>query len=195
MILCWDNINKLTVSRTGNLRCGTSTITFGECAYCGEEMLYNPNRDHKNIFCSNECIGKFKQVSKDHKKKLATRSAQKRFSTPQGWALRTLGSTKARAKKFGVDCDLTPEWLVERFLNGCELTGSPFVIRGGIHSPSIDRIDPDKGYTQSNCRLITLAMNMFKGRGTDADMEEAARAFLDKLDQTKRPHLRIVGGR
>jgi len=47
----------------------------------------------------------------------------------------------------------------------CEISGVPFNLREGrtFDSPSIDRIDPSRGYTYANIRLICHAMNSALG--------------------------------
>jgi len=85
--------------------------------------------------------------------------------------------------------DLTAEW-AERNYNGvCSLTGIPFVVAargapgksgGRPYSPSIDRINPLKGYTQDNCRWVLFAVNSFKQQMTDAEMYHIAKALISK---------------
>lgn len=80
-------------------------------------------------------------------------------------------AAKKRAQNRLLDFDLTPEWLKERLDAGCALSGLPFNYTNGVphvDSPSIDRIDSEKGYTQSNCRTILFGLNSFKLRSTDA---------------------------
>ncbi len=50
-------------------------------------------------------------------------------------------------------------------LGHCELTGIPFRLEGGKqwNSPSIDRIEPEKGYTIDNVRLILFGLNAALG--------------------------------
>lgn len=71
----------------------------------------------------------------------------------------------------------------------CELTGLPMRIAqgGGLNHASwdtwtIDRIDPNKGYTTDNCRHVLFCVNSFKGVTTDDTMYMVAHALL-----TRRP--------
>ena len=41
--------------------------------------------------------------------------------------------------------------------------------------PSIDRIDPNKGYTQDNCRIVSLKANVLLSNGT---LEEIEKVYL-----------------
>jgi hypothetical protein len=51
-----------------------------------------------------------------------------------------------------------------------------------MFSPSIDRIDPEIGYLETNCRFVLFAINGLKGRGTDADLFAIAHALV-KADE------------
>lgn len=94
-----------------------------------------------------------------------------------------LKSRKNEASLKKLDFDLTDAWACARWTGACEITKIVFRITGkkGPHpfSPSIDKIDPSKGYTQDNCRFVLMGCNMLKGGGTDADMYEIAKAIVD----------------
>jgi hypothetical protein len=95
-----------------------------------------------------------------------------------------LNAAKTRSKKRGLEFDLTYEWMEQNYTGYCALTGLPFRSRddrkAGVYSPSLDRIDNDKGYIQTNCRFILHALNMFKGVGTDEDIIYIAKSLLYK---------------
>jgi len=60
------------------------------------------------------------------------------------------------------DIDKYRKEIQERINNGvCELSGISLDLNGSraFNSPSIDRIDPNKGYTYDNIRIICFAMN------------------------------------
>lgn len=79
-----------------------------------------------------------------------------------------------------LECDLTVEWIQEKLEKGCEVTKLPFNYEGGQtwDSPSVDRIDNNLGYLQSNCRLVLFCVNCFKGTSTDLIMQFVARKIL-----------------
>lgn len=82
--------------------------------------------------------------------------------------------------------DLTDEWARSVWTGKCQVTGIDFQIgkkenHNKMYWPSIDRIVPEKGYVQTNCRFILLCVNSFKMDGTDEDMFEIAKAIVATL--------------
>ena len=109
---------------------------------------------------------------------------KRRHESPWYSSLRGSGQ---RARDNGLDCDLTNEWARDTYTGTCSLTGLPFVISAALpagksglrpYSPSIDRINPLKGYTQDNCRWVLSAINSFKGEMSDEEMYHLAAALL-----------------
>jgi len=71
-------------------------------------------------------------------------------------------------------CDLTVDWILEKLKTGvCEATGQTFDMRAEREldwlpfSPSVDRINSDLGYTQDNCRIVFLSVNMAKNKWSE----------------------------
>lgn len=86
-----------------------------------------------------------------------------------------LNNARLRARDYRLPFDLTPEWFGAVWpANGrCEVL--PFIKleweasdRGT--SPSIDRIYPDRGYVQTNCRIISNRANTLKNNATAQEM-------------------------
>jgi len=105
---------------------------------------------------------------------------KERLSQP--WK-KLLRSAEMRASKKHVPFGLTAEWAKSHWTGVCELTGIEFVLgqRGPgpkSFSPSIDRIKPELGYVESNCRFVIWAVNAFKAEGDDDQMFRIARALL-----------------
>ena len=93
-------------------------------------------------------------------------------------------TAKNRAAAKGWAFDLTPEWLQPKLEQGlCEATGIPLELSGGEHkgyghfrpwTPSLDRIDPTKGYTTDNVQVVCWIYNQAKGVGTHNDVVRLA---------------------
>ena len=84
-----------------------------------------------------------------------------------------LQSARRRAMSKSLDFDLDKEWVEMNMSRKCALSNIPFSSFKGeatIYSPSIDRINPNLGYTKSNCRMVLWGLNAFKGISGDADM-------------------------
>ena len=52
-------------------------------------------------------------------------------------------------------------------------------------SPSIDRVDPDKGYVKGNICVISSRANKLKSNGTIAEIR-AVLKYMEKMDADKR---------
>lgn len=110
--------------------------------------------------------------------------------TVGGRASQILRSIKYRAKKNGLEFDLTREWVIEKLSGRCEFTGKRFIITGngdtlrGPWSPSVDKIDVTRGYTIDNCRMVVLAFNQARSNWGDESVRELARAILGLTEKT-----------
>ena len=89
-------------------------------------------------------------------------------------------------KKAGPPSDLTVDFLVDlyqRQKGKCYYSGIPLVLnsRKGHAVPnsiSLDRIDPDKGYTQRNVVWCTYFVNTMKGNLTESEFLGLLRLIL-----------------
>jgi hypothetical protein len=118
-----------------------------------------------------------KKVGKTAEYRVARRN--KMDSSPWG---RVLQNAKNGARRAGIAFDLTHEW-ASSFEGRCAVSGIPFVPslgETGPFTPSVDRIDPKKGYTQDNCRLVIWAVNRFRGEHGDDVMVLVARAIVKR---------------
>ena len=87
-------------------------------------------------------------------------------------ASRLVSGAKSRAKKQGIDCDITREWVINKFNEQggkCAMSGIPFQMAyemGGRreHALSLDQIVPSGGYTEKNTQLVVWAVNEMKKR-------------------------------
>lgn len=99
---------------------------------------------------------------------LAAKTAKENYRlNAVGRAYHMLYNCKKRSEKLGLDFNLTKEWLIEKLNKGvCEITNERFDF--GLpntpcyynpYAPSVDKIDPKKGYTKENCRIVLIAVN------------------------------------
>lgn len=160
-----------------------------ECKQCGVSFP----RFGAKLFCSVSCQGSHRRKTQPewyrerHRRNKPAINAknralyyQTRATAP--WKI-LMTMARVRAKEKESPFDLTYEWCEKRWTGRCELTGLPFVLgssRRGPFSPSIDQIEPKKGYTQSNARFILWAINSMKGEGTDEEMFAVAGALMAK---------------
>ena len=91
------------------------------------------------------------------------------------------GRVKRRAREAKVDFDLSLEWFEQRLRRGvCEATGLPFVDSDkhmAPFKPSVDRTDPNGGYTEDNCKMVIWMYNAGKGDNSHKDVMTMARAL------------------
>jgi hypothetical protein len=92
---------------------------------------------------------------------------------------------RKRAKKFGLECTITPEDVV--IPEFCPILGMKLE-RGKIdknrdNTPSLDRIAPEVGYIPSNVAVMSFRANRIKNNGT----AEEHRLIADWMDAQKEP--------
>ena len=86
---------------------------------------------------------------------------------------------RSRAKTRGVDFTIELED-IPPMGELCPLLGLPFPSgeeRNGVTSPSLDRIDPSKGYVPGNVWIVGRRANMVKNDGTAEEHEKIAAAM------------------
>lgn len=97
-------------------------------------------------------------------------------------------AAKHRAKEKGLTFDLTEDWIYQKLLRKCELTGLSFFLseneRYNRHAltPSVDRINQDLGYTKDNCRLIIWWVNLAKQKYSDLELWHLCSLVIESLD-------------
>ena len=70
MKICWDNLEKVCLTRNGTFRKGTATYIYKEsCAKCGQSYLIMKSRQSK--FCSHSCVASSKSLTKETRKKIS----------------------------------------------------------------------------------------------------------------------------
>ncbi len=125
------------------------------------------------------------------------------LANPIKYRARTLvNGAKQRAKKKGIDFNLTYEWVENKLNQGsCAVTKTPFYIKPYStrseytkvhpHSPSLDQISPSGGYTMDNVQVVCDQVNKFKGDRHVASMVLIARNFLNEYQKRNTPVIKI----
>jgi len=149
------------------------------CKFCQKEQakrfkLSNPEyfiikgREKYAAIEDKEAYNK-KRYSDKKEEYLARRFAY--WKSIRGRFKELLCSAKGRANNKNIEFNLTYEWILDLYDKQgcvCSLTGiafdfdnKPKVKRSyNPYSPSLDRIDTSKGYTQDNVRLVLTAINI-----------------------------------
>ena len=88
---------------------------------------------------------------------------------------------RRRARSKNIEFDLDFEWFRERIDRGvCEVTSLIFVDSEkpmAPFKPSVDRTDPNGGYTKDNCKMVIWMYNSCKGGNSHKDVMTMARAL------------------
>lgn len=113
-------------------------------------------------------------------------------SIPEKRARIILTFVRTRSKRLGLEFDISHEFLAKKLIAGvCEVTGMPLSLEDAdrgkkkVHpfAPSVDRIDPHLGYTESNVRVVTYMYNIAKGDFSDQDVLLLAKAIVANADR------------
>jgi hypothetical protein len=122
------------------------------------------------------------------------REAQKRFhanidkTNPARAILQNmLWDTRKRAKSKRIEHDLDYEFLESLYCSHCPISGDSLLWERGHGkpqdtSPSLDRIDPRKGYTRDNVWIISYRMNRIKNDATPEELETIAAKLRAKIE-------------
>lgn len=104
-------------------------------------------------------------------------TASLRLRTQKYWYSFVLHEARRRAKKLGVEFDLTKED-IKNIPLVCEVFKTPLIghWRDGKgradNKPTLDRINSAGGYTKDNVRIISWRANRLKSDGTLAELEQ-----------------------
>lgn len=120
---------------------------------------------------------------------------QSQYELLPTWAKNLYSQTKARAKKRENAFELTKEGYAAMVTDRCALTGIAFdtvKVEGGTrhhkrpYAPSIDRIDNSLGYTDTNVRIVCVAVNLAMNTwGEEVLFKIAANLVCMQRDQAK----------
>lgn len=128
-------------------------------------------------------------LSKKEKQQLRSKKHQdKLMSTKEGCIKRRFFETKYRAKKLNIPFDLTLEYLISIFPDSCPVFNTEMSWghqTGKIlpTSPSLDKIDPGKGYVVGNVQWLSNRANVMKHNATLEQLNQ----FANWVKNTNQP--------
>lgn len=119
------------------------------------------------------------------------KTRHKKLIFKKGSSLR-FGKRVYTADQYSKESLLTKKWIREKLLKGiCERTGIKFDYSSPKNgqatnplSPSIDRIDGYRPYSESNCQMVVWAYNRAKGEGTDEELLLLAEQLIEYTNKS-----------
>lgn len=126
--------------------------------------------------------------SEDNADHLKAKEAERRLTKR---AMCLVATARTRAKKKGLAFDLDqfiPELQTRIDIGKCEVTGVLFDLSPGrkFNSPSLDRIDPSKGYTYENTRIVLNLVNAALGDWGEAVLRDVMTDWLLSTQKSRR---------
>ena len=127
----------------------------------GGEMYPSDSKDYR------------KQYREKNKDKLSDQS-KSRYKNDKTYVYHMMKRAESRAIKKGLEFDLTIDDIIIPDL--CPILGVPLEIGEGKgpkpYSPSLDKIDPDKGYVKGNTIVISMRANQIKSNASLKEIEK-----------------------
>jgi hypothetical protein len=113
--------------------------------------------------------------------KYSDNQTHRELNTIPGRACLLRNRAKKRAKDYNHEFNLPVNIIIDKLAIGiCEATGIPFGFSSmnyNPYSPSIDRIDSNKGYTEDNIQMTCMIYNFCKNKFTTEQVND----FFNKL--------------
>lgn len=140
------------------------------CVSCG--VLFSGGRADRK-YCSASCGNRARR--KKHYDSNAAYYYEKRKKERRRIETSILTRVKCRAKSNNIEFNLTVEDIIVPKV--CPVLGITLTFNfgkgSGYHddSPSVDRIDPNKGYIKGNVRVISARANLLKSNATPQELE------------------------
>jgi hypothetical protein len=115
------------------------------------------------------------------------------YSKPRRRAYALWKSAKSSAVKKGIEFDLTVDWIEQKLLEGvCEVSKLKldFVSKNtgkwghgsqNPFGPSLDKTNPNKGYTKDNVKVVVWIYNVGKQNNTHDDIMKLAKALVNNI--------------
>lgn len=107
-------------------------------------------------------------------------------------------ATRKRSKS--IEFEITPEWAIKKMRNQeytCALTGirfSPIKTKNSYmrpFAPSLDRIDPAKGYVPGNVRIVLFGINVMLSDWGEEVFQQISNAYAQMKNKNPRTESQI----
>lgn len=167
-----------------------------ECRACRSkekaDYLSKPEAHARSLKTNAEYRRRSSEKIKEYRKK----KYSKDVNSVEGRAYSLLIHARGRASLKSIEFDLDYEWVLDKLKGGvCEATGIPFMFdhredefsiidRGMLRNPftpSIDKTDPNKGYTKDNCKVVVYMYNTCKNAFSDEAVQHFCSAYVENL--------------
>ena len=149
------------------------TTTSSYCKICDKvrnrEIQLKYKEKYKEAY-------KVKNLSEE---KLNKRRAKDREKYRENPAKNLISKAKQRSKKKGLDFNIEESDII--IPKVCPLLNIPIIqgVKGDYgNTPSLDRIDPTKGYTKDNIWVISMKANTMKSNASRGELLEFARMIF-----------------
>lgn len=108
--------------------------------------------------------------------------AERSKRRPKNIARSLLQAARRRSLDYQIACELTVDWIVQKIEQGvCPATGHRFSLEPrSPWRPSIDRLEPSRGYVPDNCQVVCCIYNFAKHSYQHSDVLELARSLVSK---------------
>ena len=150
-----------------------------QCRSCGVEKPLSEFYKKGNGVTS-KCICCTKAYHKTEEHRAYQRRYQKLNKTPEQTML-ARSKSRARKKGFEHNIDLSDIHIPEK----CPLLDIPLTVADNCasdNSPSLDRIDPNKGYVKGNVWVISNKANSIKNNATSEELLLIATRLTDFIE-------------
>ena len=144
------------------------------CKKCSsQKVIDSPNRE---VVMLNSNINRKIRKSKDKEYNDYLKTLDAKYRDSERGILKTLlNNAKKRASLYNIDYNITIEDISLPKI--CPILKIPIQkgkVGGGKYSPSLDRIDPNKGYVKGNVQVISRLANIMKSNASPEELRAFA---------------------
>lgn len=164
--------NKLKIKRDGNSRYNRKNTPNGYI-YCGscdqvleEGKFYKKNKMGQYGKKTQKCRSCIQRTARRYYRHNKSSALNKLHSNPEKTIFNRV---KARAKQNNIEFNLTiDDIVIPKKCPVLDIDIIPF--DNSVHSPSVDRLDPNKGYIKGNIKIISKKANAIKQNATSDEL-------------------------